>query len=515
MPISTISQPGDDRVTIVERNNTLLNALPQRLIGSYPGPHLLRSTALLSRVTFRTEHVCRADCNGVSVSWFGGNASATPPTSESGFGNPVEIMASIERAAGETPIPLWFGGRRKALLYPGRLLVSDPSDVWLNSGDVFYVRCFVTRLSSSAFSGPVLGEPGLLTADQANIPFHNVSVGVAYGDNSGSTGDNSTAVDPYAQCLTDVNTAIPATVGTLILRPYSIVGRRYSVPVASVSVIGDSISYGVGDSQNGVNGGLVATRYDGAGWAQRGLADNYPTVRNSITSEGIYHLVGSNSRNFVNRFTGAMWSDVALVALGNNDIAAARALGTIQADFVTLTNRLKAAGKRVIAATVTPRTTSSDLWLTAANQTAWAFESVRVAFNAWLRGLPNGINGLVDYDSAVCDANGKWLAPGAADVTGTTAAGSTTTVIQVASPTLTAKAHIGKVLSVTGVGSSIIWDNSASTITVSPALASAPGAAVAISIIDAYTNDGIHPTSKGHAAMGAVLAAAAPNLLRP
>lgn len=203
------------------------------------------------------------------------------------------------------------------------------------------------------------------------------------------------------------------------------------------------------------------------------------------------------------------WADYALVAYGNNDIAAGRSLGTIQADFLTFIGRLRDAGLRVVATTVLPRTTSTDFWRTAANQTGWAFESVRTGFNAWLATQVGvTINGLVSLESALV-SSGKWLAPEADDISSVTSAGSTTTVVQVTG--LVANAHVGKVL-VTGGASSIIFANTATTVTVSPALGAAPGTGVAYTIVNAYTNDGIHPTSRGHAAAAAALSAAAPGL---
>lgn len=138
--ISQFAQVGDDLTTLTARNNIAMASLPGRLIGSYTGPHLLRASTSISRGTFRTEHVARANCSGLRVAWYGGNSTAVPPTSESGFGNPVELKASLELPGGVTPIPLWFGGKRRVRLLPGQLLISDPLDAWLSTGDVLKQR---------------------------------------------------------------------------------------------------------------------------------------------------------------------------------------------------------------------------------------------------------------------------------------------------------------------------------------------------------------------------------------
>lgn len=95
--------------------------------------------------------------------------------------------------------------------------------------------------------------------------------------------------------------------------------------------------------------------------------------------------------------TSAGRSDRAVIALGNNDIHAGTDLTTLKANFAALVALLRErVSANVIACTVTPRTA----WVGTAK------ESVREAFNDWLRALPEGLSGVADTARAVEDATG-------------------------------------------------------------------------------------------------------------
>lgn len=85
-------------------------------------------------------------------------------------------------------------------------------------------------------------------------------------------------------------------------------------------------------------------------------------------------------------------ADRVLIALGNNDIHAGTNLTTLQANLATLVGLVRERlTSTVLVATVTPRTA----WTGTANET------LRAAFNNWLRSFPAGIDGIVDQAAAV------------------------------------------------------------------------------------------------------------------
>jgi hypothetical protein len=68
---------------------------------------------------------------------------------------------------------------------------------------------------------------------------------------------------------------------------------------------------------------------------------------------------------------------------GTNDLGNGDSLSTIQANLIAFWSLWP--GKFVFQQTIDPRTTSTDTWMTTANQTQQSFESVRQALNTWLR----------------------------------------------------------------------------------------------------------------------------------
>ena len=119
-----------------------------------------------------------------------------------------------------------------------------------------------------------------------------------------------------------------------------------------------------------------------------------------------------------------------LLAAGNwlyvqyphNDISSSRTLPQVQADLTTIVKLGRARGMRVALNTTPPRTTSSDGWATTTNQTFDANESVRLAYNAWVRAGAGGLADLVLDVAAPLDSGtatggastGLWRAAGSA-----------------------------------------------------------------------------------------------------
>lgn len=90
-------------------------------------------------------------------------------------------------------------------------------------------------------------------------------------------------------------------------------------------------------------------------------------------------------------------TDRAVIALGNNDIHADANLSTLQANLKSLLALVRSRlSSTVVVCTVTPRTA----WVGTGK------ESVRVAFNDWLRAYPEGVGMVADTARAVEDATG-------------------------------------------------------------------------------------------------------------
>ncbi len=145
-----------------------------------------------------------------------------------------------------------------------------------------------------------------------------------------------------------------------------------------------------------------------------------------------------------------------------------------------------------------PRTTSTDLWTTAANQTPAAAESLRVAVNDWIRANPSPLTGyfevanLVEVNSSgtFTQDGGRWNTAGAFTIIGNT---HTSTMIDNLSTTtgLVAGMPVNCAGCAPGTQISSI-NNSASSMVVSIATTSTlAGTALAI---NPPTYDGVHPS---------------------
>jgi len=193
-----------------------------------------------------------------------------------------------------------------------------------------------------------------------------------------------------------------------------------AAPMAAVCILGDSIADGNGDTVDS-HGNL--------GYATRGLdsVNGYPVPWMKQTAGG--DLFSKNTLDTGPR-KRSLWPFVThlVCALGTNDIANGESLGTMQ----TYATNLWTAAKRTIGpygkplqvaqVLVFPRTTSSDSWATAGNQTAvsgFTVGAVRDQFNAWVLTQVGG--GLLD---AAINCNqyvenqsslSKWITNGSAN----------------------------------------------------------------------------------------------------
>jgi hypothetical protein len=105
---------------------------------------------------------------------------------------------------------------------------------------------------------------------------------------------------------------------------------------------------------------------------------------------------------FRRRLTLAKGCNVGCVAYGTNDIAGARTLGQIQADLQTIGNGLLGVGmSKVYIVTMPPRTSSTDAWVTTANQTRLATEATRITVNDWIRTVPTPFSGVLELADVV------------------------------------------------------------------------------------------------------------------
>lgn len=427
------------------------------------------------------------------------------------------LEAGIEYAG--TIYKVTFGGKTSVTINPGGVAISDPIAVKVTAASTVYVRTY--------------------TSGTGWYPNHR-----AWNDAGGSGGwtvtSNLTAAGSAA-IADSVSGAVD------MLGPTAILGTPVSGPVKTVLGLGDSIMASLTDFQNnqpGVN--TVSPMLGGGGFLGRAaVAAGFGYINIGVKSDLAqfqFSAPGPYRRMQLSRFCRT-----ALINYGTNDIAGGRTLAQVQADLIAFWTYLSGKGLRTFQTTILPRSASStDGWLTTANQTVTGQEAVRTAFNDWLRdgapmsggaavatgtagasrcsyfqvnnrvGAPAGshpLYGAADAADAVESArnSGLWVLPYNTTRTVTdgvtTASGATVTSATAAFTS----ADRGRAISVAGAGTAgallISKINAVFSATAIGFQSASPTAVTAatVKVYDAPTIDGIHPSQLAHQAIAAAL----------
>jgi hypothetical protein len=324
------------------------------------------------------------------------------------------VAASIEYPLGTPPSQVFFSGAASMTVTPGRVLIkSDPLPITIPAGSSFAVKCDLSWTPGNFWLNDLVAcfMLGEWTARGTNLGSHSL-------DNTTVT-SSSTTFGFAPVCY-----ATPAS------------------PIACVGLIGDSI------------GQLAATWIDpntGSNtWGQpmRGVLPFINLARSSDYS--VSYFARHEGRNLVlrNGITHLIWE------MGGNDLFDAVPLATMQTNLLTAIEPFIDRGVQCFAVTLTPRTSSTDGWISAANQTlvSTSNEATRQSYNAWLRSNWSrvGLAGFFDLAHAVDPGDtGKWSFDA-----GTTVAGAANAA---GFPTLTSGVVTGiNLASYAGTGSSTI-----------------------------------------------------------
>lgn len=241
---------------------------------------------------------------------------------------------------------------------------------------------------------------------------------------------------------------------------------------------------------------------------------NLSATQDSATS----FLSGSGGRrsNYLNYVT-----DVVNL-FGTNDFGVTADVPSTIALDAKIANLAQVRGKKFWGGTIPPKTTSTDQWLTLANQTVTAKEVNRLGLNTYRRGLPAiYTGGVIDFASIVEDApTGKWnVAAGARTLTGAMTVGSN--VFTAATGAFSA-ADNGKRIIVTGAAASagllaaqMVYVDATHVNLIDAVKGTPVNAATAVTVATTYvqcrefTADGTHETQFSGKAYQAALVATA------
>jgi hypothetical protein len=337
----------------------------------------------------------------------------------------------------------------------------DPGGRWINSHRVGWV-------------------PGVLPGQSA-VP--SLSWVTGEGGNKNSSSDLTGGALP----LPNDSSAVPG--------PLTLLASAYTAPKPVVAMVGDSIT-----------SGRVSFRTVDQNWYSVLLSGKASLLNISKVGGISQDMAGVGARR---RWPLVPAASVLINAYGDNNLnAAGQSLATLQADTIRLWRTARARGvPRVLQATLSPWTSSTDAWTTVSGQTPLSFEPTRVAFNDWLRaGAPldpstlNPVAGpgggalvagkaghpladVLDVADALESSrnSGRWKVPGRTGIANLNGK---------AMSSYTGTLQVGDAVSGAGVPAyTMVTALSGSTGT----LYNSATAGTAVALTAAYTIDGVHP----------------------
>jgi hypothetical protein len=308
---------------------------------------LAKSDGVITQSTTRSIHRLTRDTSTIRLVYgnFALNYSLFAPYEEGDWGANFDVKASVEISGGYI-VPVYFQGRRQATIERMGLLVSDPIGVSEVAGTDIWVR---SRASGTA---------GVAWPYQRNVRSEN-GEGI---ENSVDKVDSGT---------------ITATTAPGFVPIAIITDEDYP----SVAMEGDSVMYGVGDTDIEPNVGFVRRamnrQFGYVGLSRSGARAEY------LGTPGTFRI----------RMLLALGCHYAVSNFGINDVGGttgpAGTLGTrtaaqLEADWLTIARMHDRGGVAWYQCTLTPYTSSSDNWSTVAGQTV-ASTASRTQANDWLR----------------------------------------------------------------------------------------------------------------------------------
>ena len=395
--------------------------------------------------------------------------------------NSITVKAAVQIGTeGEgTRYPVYFNNMRDVVIPAGKVVISDPVPIDLDTDDEFYIRTYADAGVGGYLPGVKLyknGFDGVKLLDAWEAATDKVDSGVLPTPGSGTT-------DTYAPI------GIIAT--PMVRKPF-------------VALIGGSSMNGTGDI------GQLDT--SNCGFAFRALGSKIGTLLLAPNS-GRSDQFNAVCKNRIAQVTIGR-ANYAIVDYGRNEIDYGMTAEQIQAQLLILFEKLTARGMKVYACTVRPMTTSTDLWMTVENQTKDAKNAVRIAVNGWLRTVPSPLTGIFDLADAVESARDSGLWKAADLLLDTTATSGTTTSIRDTKTTFTPYQYNGLLVRTTkpdGTGEQLriientyIPNNALLVLSGTP-FSPAPEAGDIMQVYGIYTYDGYHFTQLGHQAAADVI----------
>lgn len=307
------------------------------------------------------------------------NWLATSINERDGY-NDIAVTAAIEYPAGSFT-PLTFGGAATVTIPPSGASLAESDEAVLSTpvpaGAQYWVRTFVSVAAGGRWPQGYL----IATAMGEAADF---STGAAKA--AGGTITNA-AASPTRRGYGPVAVKATGWTGTAV-------GKAFAA-------IGDSLIMGASDSHD-----AIASGHGNIGYFAKAAAGQYPVINLGIAGT----TAADNLPAAFTRRTALLKKIGVTHVFGNwavNDLSTGRNATQIAAHVSAVVAGIKDAmpGVKMVWATTTPRTSSSDAWKTVTGQSAYATPAgaftggaaaQRAQFNALLRGGVSGIDTVFD-----------------------------------------------------------------------------------------------------------------------
>lgn len=332
----------------------------------------------------RSAHIATEPLTQVQIMWPNFNVSSG---SEPNLDSATSLELSIEYPA-DTYKRVTFQGVNVATAAIGvPFYVSDFVFCNIPEGAMFWIRARFTLTGATTNGMPtctgVLPNWGTGVGDAFEGIILSATTGGTNLVMTKGSGGNSGNNDGFSTNFS--NSGRPAAILQFTNQP-------------SVFLAGDSIFASVGDTMDS----QFAT-----GWGARAVGNKYGWINAAISGEALASVY--NNTNYVQRAKLAKFCSHMLSNYGTNDLPTAPA--TTLSRYGSFLNNYFA-GKPAIIATLVPRTTSTDAFITEVNQTVGANEANRLLFNDGIRlaQVVGRYDHVVDVDQIASSAylSGKW-----------------------------------------------------------------------------------------------------------
>jgi len=426
--------------------------------------------------TCRTAHrsiVALTTVRLVYTNFYRSTDSSTVPTNQyfvehpgaSTFMAPIKVRGALEYPLNTIVAATFNGGDTSVVIPAGGFVVSDPITISVPVDTTFYARSFVQAFRYTT-SG--VWPTSQLTAAHTNA-------------------GEVTRTNPAEDDLTDTGASFVNAIAPYA--PVAIVADSDSCG-KSVLVVGDSISEGNGKPTSGLGWPEFAwTGISSFTTGSTGIPTHSGTVLACVLNMSCGNVRATEDTNLNNlrvRLELAKRMTHVVLALGTNDlqVATTKTAAELEAYLTAIADAFRAAKStlQIGVCTIAPHTTTTDNYITTANQTVIASETDRTDTNDWIRTTPSPFDFYLDLADVWESSrnSGKWI------VRSTTGNANGTTVVSNVADTSIFR--VGQTVYANGT-SRTVSSKTSTTVTFSGNVTTGSG----ISLIAVATTDGIHP----------------------